>query len=70
MSRIDHVEFECSRITYAKLFEGSREHEEELTGHLQERLAPERLCKFDLDNGWMLTAFNSPTRYERDQASI
>ncbi len=61
MSIIDQINFDSSRTTYAELFEGSREYEEAVTCLLQERLAPKQLYKFDPDNGWMLTAFNSPS---------
>ncbi|WP_282027773.1 hypothetical protein [Ruegeria faecimaris] len=67
MSMIEQVEFDCSKTTYLGLFDESPEYEEKVTCLLQERLAPERLYKHDVERGWLLTAFNSPTHYERDE---
>lgn len=69
MSMIEQVDFECSQTTHLELFEESQEYEEMITCLLQERLSPERLCKFDPDNGWVLTAFNSLALYDHGEGT-
>ncbi len=69
MSIIERVEIECSQTTHLELFEWSRKVEGVVYDLLQERLTPERLCTFDPDYGWMLTAFNSPGLHVRDEAA-